>query len=124
MPDNAFGAALLSSTEESMMDVIEAIEKGRVKALMVVESDPFWSFPDQERLKQALNRWTSDSDGLPAFPDGTACTHFFANPDGLRNGDRLCESGGTGSVCDSGALWRHSDFTGRRRQSSDPSFSA
>ena len=53
---NAFGAALLSSAEESLMDVIEAIEKGKIKALMVVESDPFWSFPDQERLKQALDR--------------------------------------------------------------------
>ena len=51
---NAFGAALLSSAEKSVMDVIEAIEKGKIKALMVVESDPFWSFPDQERLKQAL----------------------------------------------------------------------
>ncbi len=53
---NAFGAALLTSAEESLMDVIEAIEKGNIKALMVVESDPFWSFPDQERLKQALDR--------------------------------------------------------------------
>jgi NADH-quinone oxidoreductase subunit G len=53
---NAFGAALLTSPEGSLMDVIEAIERGTTKALVVVESDLFWSFPDQERLKQALDR--------------------------------------------------------------------
>jgi NADH-quinone oxidoreductase subunit G len=57
MPEaNTFGAALLSSEENSLMDVIESIEKGSVKALMLVESDPFWSFPDHERLKQATDK--------------------------------------------------------------------
>jgi anaerobic selenocysteine-containing dehydrogenase len=36
--------------------VIESIEKGTVKALILVEVDPFWSFPDQERLKQAIGK--------------------------------------------------------------------
>jgi NADH-quinone oxidoreductase subunit G len=53
---NAFGAALLSSQEGSLVDVIESIEKGGVKALMLVESDPFWSFHDQERLKKAIEK--------------------------------------------------------------------
>ena len=53
---NTFGAGLLSSEEESLMDVIESIEKGSVKALILVESDPFRSFPDQERLKQAVDK--------------------------------------------------------------------
>jgi NADH-quinone oxidoreductase subunit G len=53
---NAFGAALLSSEEGSLVDVIESIEKGKAKALMLVESDPFWSFPDQERLRKAIEK--------------------------------------------------------------------
>ncbi len=57
MPEaNAFGAALLSSGQDSLMDVIEAMEKENVKALILVENDPFWSFPDQERLRQAMNK--------------------------------------------------------------------
>ncbi len=57
MPEaNTFGAAILSSEESSLMDVIESVEKGSVKALMLVESDPFWSFPDHERLKQAIDK--------------------------------------------------------------------
>ena len=53
---NAFGAALLTSAGGSLTDVIEAIEGGAVKALLLVESDPFWSFPDRERLKRATDR--------------------------------------------------------------------
>jgi len=53
---NAFGAALLSPAEESETDALEAIEQGEVKALVVVESDPYWSYPDQERLKQTLQK--------------------------------------------------------------------
>jgi NADH-quinone oxidoreductase subunit G len=57
MPEaNSFGAALLSSEESTLMDVIESIEKGSVKALMLVESDPFRSFPDYGRLKQAIDK--------------------------------------------------------------------
>ncbi len=53
---NAFGAAFLSSQKGSLVDVIESIEKGSVKALMLVESDPFWSFHDQERLRKAIEK--------------------------------------------------------------------
>jgi len=53
---NAFGAALLSSEEGSLMDVVEAIEGGRVKALLLAESDPFLIFPDQERWRQAVEK--------------------------------------------------------------------
>ena len=53
---NAFAAALLSSEEGSLLDVVESIEKGSVKALMLVESDPFWSFHDQERLRKAIQK--------------------------------------------------------------------
>jgi NADH-quinone oxidoreductase subunit G len=51
---NAFGAALLSGHEDSFSGILESIEKGSIKALILVESDPFWFFPDQERLKKAF----------------------------------------------------------------------
>ncbi len=53
---NAFGASLVASEEHSFVDTIEAIENGTVKALLVVESDPLWSFPDRLRLEQALEQ--------------------------------------------------------------------
>jgi NADH-quinone oxidoreductase subunit G len=53
---NAFGAALLSPGCGSLMEVMDAIESGTVKALLLVESDPFRTFPDQERLKQAIEK--------------------------------------------------------------------
>ncbi|MGO8763435.1 MAG: NADH-quinone oxidoreductase subunit NuoG [Desulfobaccales bacterium] len=36
--------------------ILEGIEQGRVKALVLVESDPFWSYYDEERLARALER--------------------------------------------------------------------
>ncbi len=52
---NAFGAGLLSSAgDDAFMETMEAIERGEVKALIVVESDPFRQFPDRSRLEQAL----------------------------------------------------------------------
>ena len=53
---NAFGAALLSSGKNSFMEIIEAIENGSVKALVLVESDPFSFFPDRQRLEQAIHK--------------------------------------------------------------------
>jgi NADH-quinone oxidoreductase subunit G len=53
---NAFGAALLSSEDGSLMEVMDAIETGTVRALLLMESDPFRTFPDQERLKQAVEK--------------------------------------------------------------------
>jgi NADH-quinone oxidoreductase subunit G len=52
---HAFGASLFSE-ERSLMDTIESIEKGTVKALILVESDPFWFFPDLERLTKAIDK--------------------------------------------------------------------
>ena len=51
---NAFGAALPGSPDRSFMDVVEEIERGEVRALVLVESDPFRFFPDRERLEKAL----------------------------------------------------------------------
>jgi NADH-quinone oxidoreductase subunit G len=53
---NAFGAGLLSDSEASLLSIIEAIEAGQVKALVLVESDPFFHFPDGQRLANALDK--------------------------------------------------------------------
>jgi NADH-quinone oxidoreductase subunit G len=51
---NAFGAALLAN--EGDEDPLAALENGTIKALVVAEADPFWSYPDRERLVQALDK--------------------------------------------------------------------
>jgi NADH-quinone oxidoreductase subunit G len=53
---NAFGAGLLSGDQTSLLNIIEAIENGDVKSLILVESDPFFHFPDHNRLVRALDR--------------------------------------------------------------------
>ena len=53
---NAFGAALLSAGGEVQAPLIEELESGAIKALMVVESDPFWDYPDRGRLVRALDK--------------------------------------------------------------------
>jgi NADH-quinone oxidoreductase subunit G len=53
---NAFGAALLSSGDDSLEQILETIEKGSLKALILVESDPFSFFPDRQRLEQAIHQ--------------------------------------------------------------------
>jgi len=52
---NAFGAGLFSDDEASLPDIIEAIEGGAVKSLILVESDPFFHFADRNRLERALD---------------------------------------------------------------------
>lgn len=52
---NAFGAALLSPADERE-PLIEAIERGAVRALVLVENDPFLLYPDRERLERAFQR--------------------------------------------------------------------
>jgi NADH-quinone oxidoreductase subunit G len=52
---NAFGAGLLCDDEASMLSIIEAIEDGDIKALVLVESDPFFHFSDRNRLAHALD---------------------------------------------------------------------
>jgi NADH-quinone oxidoreductase subunit G len=53
---NAFGAALLSDTFASFEQVLTHIESGAVRALVMVESDPYWHFPDRSRLEHALGQ--------------------------------------------------------------------
>ena len=51
---NAFGAGILSEAGHSWQQVTEGIENGSIKALVVVESDPFRELADGRRLEQAL----------------------------------------------------------------------
>jgi NADH-quinone oxidoreductase subunit G len=53
---NAFGAAMLSDTEASFEQILEDIEDGKIRGLVLVETDPFWHFPDRQRLERALER--------------------------------------------------------------------
>ena len=53
---NAFGAGRLCDSEASLLSIIDAIEAGQVKALILVESDPFFHFPDRQRLARALDK--------------------------------------------------------------------
>jgi NADH-quinone oxidoreductase subunit G len=52
---NAFGAGLLSDDRASLLDIIEAIENGDVKSLILAESDPFFHCSDRKRLERALD---------------------------------------------------------------------
>ena len=53
---NAFGAALLSDLETSFEKILTEIETKAVRALVLVESDPYLNFPNRIRLEQALER--------------------------------------------------------------------
>jgi NADH-quinone oxidoreductase subunit G len=50
---NAFGAGLLGGDQGPALD---AVGSGRIKAMVFVEQDPFWGYPNRSRLEQALNR--------------------------------------------------------------------
>jgi len=53
---NAFAAALLCNTDESLEKLLTDIENGTIRALILVESNPLWSFPDVRRLSSALQK--------------------------------------------------------------------
>jgi NADH-quinone oxidoreductase subunit G len=53
---NAFGAALVSGPRAAFTDLLTGIEQGAVKALVLVECDPFEQFADRRRLERALER--------------------------------------------------------------------
>jgi NADH-quinone oxidoreductase subunit G len=52
---SSFSASILSE-DRSFLETIESIENGAVKGLIGMESDPFWFFHDQERLRKALEK--------------------------------------------------------------------
>jgi NADH-quinone oxidoreductase subunit G len=53
---NAYGAGLLSDQRGSFLQIIEGIENGAIKSLILTECDPFHRFADRKRLERALNR--------------------------------------------------------------------
>ena len=53
---NAFGAAFASAGGKSFSDILPDIETGNIKALILVEADPIFQFPDQERVKNAVKQ--------------------------------------------------------------------
>jgi NADH-quinone oxidoreductase subunit G len=53
---NAFGAALLSDAAAPFEQILANIETGAIRALVMVESDPYWHFPDRLRLERAFER--------------------------------------------------------------------
>ena len=53
---NAFSAALLSETDDTFEGLLADIEKSKIKALLVVESNPWSDFADVRRLEAALDR--------------------------------------------------------------------
>jgi hypothetical protein len=84
---NAFGAGMLSSPEEPN-PVLEILESGNIEALILVEQDPLWSYPDRERLEQALKKveFLLVLDYLPSMAVERAqvvlptCAHFERSP--------------------------------------------
>jgi NADH-quinone oxidoreductase subunit G len=53
---NAFGAGLLQEGDHDFSSLLHAMEKGQVRALLVVEQDPFFRYADLSRLRRALGK--------------------------------------------------------------------
>jgi NADH-quinone oxidoreductase subunit G len=53
---NAFGSGLVSDPERSFLQIIEGIENGDIKALILAECDPWREFEDRKRLEGALEK--------------------------------------------------------------------
>jgi NADH-quinone oxidoreductase subunit G len=53
---NAFGGGMLSEENNSFLRIIEDIENGSTRALILAETDPYWHFPDRQRLEGALDK--------------------------------------------------------------------
>lgn len=51
---NALGAALFTEGTQAFDGVVEGIEEGRIRALILVENDLFHRYPDHDRLEKAL----------------------------------------------------------------------
>jgi NADH-quinone oxidoreductase subunit G len=53
---NAFAGDMLDTEDSSLLQIIEEIENGSIKALILVETNPYWCFPDRQRLDNALDK--------------------------------------------------------------------
>jgi NADH-quinone oxidoreductase subunit G len=53
---NAFAAGLLAQPDSTTERILKAAAEGHIQALVLVENDPFATFPDRRLLEQALAR--------------------------------------------------------------------
>ncbi|MGW8208544.1 MAG: NADH-quinone oxidoreductase subunit NuoG [Syntrophobacteria bacterium] len=53
---NSFGASLLASKKFSFLEILEGMENGGVKGLILVENDPFQNFHHRQRLDLAIEK--------------------------------------------------------------------
>ncbi|MEZ4526421.1 MAG: NADH-quinone oxidoreductase subunit NuoG [Desulfobacterales bacterium] len=53
---NSFGAAVVSDSACSFDQIVTAIEQDKIKALLLMETDPFHFYPDRKRLETALDK--------------------------------------------------------------------
>ena len=53
---NSFGASLLATKNFAFLDIVEEMENGTVKGLILVENDPFYSFYHRRRLDLAIEK--------------------------------------------------------------------
>lgn len=53
---NAFAGGMLCDEDSSLQRIVEDIENGSIRALILAETDPFWHCPDRQRLERALDR--------------------------------------------------------------------
>ena len=129
---NAFGAGILADANSSLLNIIEAIESGDVKSLILVETDPIFLFSDRKRLEAALDKLelliavdylSSDVAAkakilLPSTTlyemDGT-----FVNQEGRTQFVRQAYSGGV-PIIDSGGGDHPPRFYGKGIPGSDP----
>jgi NADH-quinone oxidoreductase subunit G len=85
---NSFGTALIS-TGKGFNDILEEIESGAVRVLVVMESDPLERYPDKDRLDKAINKldWLFVMDyiatGTALKADILMPTTVFAEDDGV-----------------------------------------
>jgi len=53
---NGFGAAMVADDNFVFDQIVEGIEAGNIRALVLVENDPFWYYPDRHRLESAFEQ--------------------------------------------------------------------
>ena len=53
---NAFGSGLVANPQRSFLQILEEIENGEIRALILAECDPFSQFADRKRLEQAIDQ--------------------------------------------------------------------
>ena len=53
---NSFGASLLAGKNFSFLDIVEGMENGTVKGLILVENNPYYNFHHRHRLDLALEK--------------------------------------------------------------------